>query len=44
MTIDQFQRLNTFDIPSHGWRLPILFPETLQDANLRGGCWSNASE
>jgi hypothetical protein len=37
MTIDEFQRLITFDIPSHGWRLPVLVPEALEEANLRGG-------
>jgi hypothetical protein len=38
MTIDEFQWLITFGTPSHGWRLPILPPEALEDANLRGGC------
>jgi hypothetical protein len=38
MTIDEFQRLITFGTPSHVWRLPILLPEALEDANLRGGC------
>jgi hypothetical protein len=38
MTIDEFQRLITFDIPSHGWRLPMLVPKALEQANLGGGC------
>ena len=35
MTIDEFQRLITFATPSHDWRLPMLFPEALEDAHLR---------
>jgi hypothetical protein len=37
MSIDEFQRLITFGTQSHDGRLPMLFPEGLEDANLRGG-------
>ena len=37
MTIDEFQRLITFATPSHDRRLSMVFPEALEESNLRGG-------